>query len=250
MRAEQVAATRLTGFLGEEHAPRDLSPVHSGVEVHTDPLDARTAEIVEVDSLTGLVRIFEAGVGLCHMARPRDPAIDAYLAAAAPRLGAGLRQVVPVTRGLPATDLPDLPGRLALVNDIAFLIALYGDLLGCERVALRLEVVSRAMCPRFHVDRTGIRLLCTWRGPGTEWLEEAGAERSRLGAGACGLDDACSGLILDPRRIGQVAPYAITLLKGESWQGNAGHGVIHRSPAVPTDAAPRVLLALDAVWDE
>lgn len=236
MRAEQAASTRLTGFLGE-------------VGVVTPTLDLSSTEIIEADSLTGLVRIFEEGVGLCHLPRPRDPAIDAYLAAAAPRLGAGLRQVVPVSRGLPASDLPDLPGRQSLVNDIAFLVALYGDLLGCERVALRLEVVGRAMCPRFHTDRTGIRLLCTWRGPATEWLEEAGADRSKLGAGAHGLDDACSGLILDPRRIGQVAPHAITLLKGDLWQGNAGHGVIHRSPAVPTDAAPRVLLALDAVWD-
>lgn len=250
MRAEQVAATRLTGFLGEEHAPRDLSPVHSGVEVHTDPLDAHTAEIVEVGSLMGLVRIFEAGVGLCHMARPRDPAIDAYLSAAAPRLGAGLRQVVPVARGLAATDLPDLPGRQALVNDIAFLVALYGDLLGCERVALRLEVVGRAMCPRFHVDRTGIRLLCTWRGPGTQWLEDACADRRKLGHGAHGLDDEHSGLILSPEGIGQVPPHAIALLKGSLWQGNAGRGVIHRSPAVPPEMAPRVLLALDAIWDE
>lgn len=209
----------------------------------------RTAEIVEAAGLTGLARIFEEAVGLCHLPRPADTAIDAYLEVAAPRLGAGLRQAITVESGLPATDLPDLPGRQALVNDIAFLAALYGDLLGCERVALRLEVVDRAMCPRFHVDRTGIRLLCTWRGPGTEWLREDCADRSKLGAGAGGLDDAVSGLILDPRGIGRVAPHAIALLKGDLWQGHAGHGVIHRSPAAPPASAPRVLLALDAVWD-
>ncbi|MBM4181668.1 MAG: DUF1826 domain-containing protein [Betaproteobacteria bacterium] len=215
----------------------------------TAAVSERTAEIVEASALTGLVRIFEAEVGLCHLPRPSDPTIDAYLVAAAPRLGAGLRQVVPVARGLPASILPDLPGRQALVNDIAFLAALYGELLGCDHAALRLEVVGRAMCPRFHVDRTGIRLLCTWRGPGTEWLRENSADRSKLGAGAGGLDDAGSGLILDPGGIGRVAPYAIALLKGELWQGHAGHGVIHRSPAVPPESAPRVLLALDAVWD-
>lgn len=209
----------------------------------------RAAEIVEAAGLTGLVRIFEAEVGLCYLPRPGDPAIDAYLEAAAPGLGAGLRQVVPVARGLPAPSLPDLPGRQALVNDIAFLVTLYGDLLGCDHVALRLEVMDRAMCPRFHVDRTGIRLLCTWRGPGTEWLEEDSADRSKLGAGASGLDDACSGLILNPGGIGRVAPHAITLLKGELWPGRAGRGVIHRSPAVSPESAPRVLLALDAVWD-
>lgn len=221
-----------------------------GMTDFTAELDTPTTEIVEVDSLAGLVSIFQTGVGLCLLPRPRDPAIDAYLAAAAPRLGAGLRQVVPAARGLAATHLPDLPGRQALVSDIAFLVALYGDLLGCERVGLRLEVVSRAMCPRFHFDRTGIRMLCTWRGPGTEWLEDACADRRKLGHGANGLGDEHSGLILDADGIGQVPPYAIALLKGELWQGNAGQGVIHRSPAVPLELTPRVLLALDAVWDE
>jgi hypothetical protein len=197
-----------------------------------------------------LVRIFEPEVQLCYVARPRDSCIDAYLEAAAPLLGQGVRQMVCVADGLPAWRLPDLPGRQALVNDIAFLVALYGDLLGCQRVALRLEVVDRAMCPRFHVDRTGIRLLCTWRGPGTEWLEDAWADRWKLGHGAHGLTDEHSGLILSTEGIGQVPPHAIALLKGELWQGNAGRGVIHRSPAVPPAMAPRVLLALDAVWDE
>lgn len=227
-------------------------PARSASDSHATPCRDRLCGSVvsEGSRLADLVRIFESDVQLCHVPRPRDLLIDAYLEAAGPLLGEGLRQVVTVADGLPAWHLPDLPGRHALVNDIAFLVAIYGDLLGCARVALRLEVVSRAMCPRFHVDRTGIRLLCTWRGPGTEWLEDACADRGKLGHGANGLGDEHSGLILDAEGIGQVPPYAIALLKGDLWQGNAGRGVIHRSPAVPTDGAPRVLLALDAVWDE
>lgn len=72
---------------------------------------------------------------------------------------------------------------------------------------------------------------------------------SKPGAGAGGLDATGSGLILDPSGIGRVASHAIALLRGELWQGHAGHGVIHRSPAVPPESAPRVLPALDAVWD-
>ena len=209
----------------------------------------RVSDIAKVANLTGLVHIFEPEIQLCHLPRSPDPLIERYLATAAPRLGEGFRQVVEVQQGCPADLLPDLPGRQTLVNDIAFIVAVYGDLLGCQRVAMRLEVIRRAMCPRFHVDRTGIRLLCTYRGPGTEWLESEAAERLRLGHGAGGLDDEHSGLIRSRAGVGQVAPFAIALLKGELWQGNDHRDAIHRSPAVPEPEAPRVLLALDAVWD-
>ncbi|MEF8706149.1 MAG: DUF1826 domain-containing protein [Candidatus Accumulibacter sp. UW27] len=42
---------------------------------------------------------------------------------------------------------------------------------------MRLDVVRQAMCPRLHVDRVGIRLLCTYRCPGTEWVESAAVDR-------------------------------------------------------------------------
>jgi len=148
----------------------------------------RVSDIAEVASLTGLVRIFEPDIQLCHLPRSSDPLIERYLAVAAPVLGEGFRQVVDVQHGCAANVFPDLPGRQALVNDIAFIVAVYGDLLGYQRVAVRLEVIRRAMCPRFHVDRTGIRLLCTYRGPGTEWLEEGQADRIRMGHGAGGMD--------------------------------------------------------------
>ena len=41
-------------------------------------------------------------------------------------------------------------------------------------------------------------------------------------------------------------PDAVALLKGSLWQGNAGRGIVHRSPAV--SQPPRILVALDAGW--
>lgn len=38
------------------------------------------------------------------------------------------------------------------------------------------------------------------------------------------------------------------VVKGSLWQGNGGRGIVHRSPAVAADEAPRVLLAMDASW--
>jgi hypothetical protein len=70
----------------------------------------RISDVAEVASLTGLVRIFEPEIQLCHLPRSPDPLIERYLATAAPRLGEGFRQVVEVQQGCAADLLPDLPG--------------------------------------------------------------------------------------------------------------------------------------------
>lgn len=222
------------------NAPFDLSPIATSV--------AHCSEIGD------LAAIFGETVQIAVLPRAVDAAIAGYLAQAllSGRMGSGFRTVLRVGQysdrsGL--LDLPDLPGRDLLADDLAALAELHGDLLGCDAVGLRLEVIERAMCPRFHVDRVGIRMLCTYRGPGTEWLDEAAADRDYLGARSGGLPDEASGLIRDPLGVHAVPPFAVALLKGNLWQGNAGRGVIHRSPAVHVEQAPRVLVAIDAIWD-
>jgi hypothetical protein len=91
------------------------------------------------------------------------------------------------------------------------------------------------MCPGWHCDRTGIRLLCTYRGPGTEWLWDTGIDRTTL-----------PGSVADRSPDGSASAGDIVLLKGSLWQGNTGRGAIHRSPA--TGQGTRWLLALDAIW--
>jgi hypothetical protein len=91
-------------------------------------------------------------------------------------------------------------------------------------------------------------LLCTYRGPATEWLDDVCADRSKLGGGAGRLSDEASGLIRDRARVGRAEPFDLVLLKGCAWPGNELQGAIHRSPAVPTEVTPRVLVAIDALW--
>jgi hypothetical protein len=190
-------------------------------------------------------------VQIALLPRAEDTAITSYLAqaVAAGSLGGGFRNTLRPGGRPDVSGLPNRPGRSELADDLAVLAELYGDLLGCDAVGLRMEVVGRAMCPRFHVDHVGIRMLCTYRGPGTEWLDEHCADRSFLGARSGGLTDEVSGIIRDPAGIHAAPLSAVALLKGDLWQGNAGRGVIHRSPLVPAYQAPRVLVALDAIWD-
>ncbi|MEQ1601849.1 MAG: DUF1826 domain-containing protein [Methylophilaceae bacterium] len=199
-------------------------------------------------SLLKMLDIFETDAQIVVIERAREHEIESYLQTAAHHMGEGFRVSLKAGEAFPQTLLPDLPGRAIFAGELEYLTQVYTDLLGCKAVGLRLEVISQAMCPRFHVDHTGIRLLCTYRGPGTEWLEDGYADRSKLGPASAGICDEESGIIQNVAGIYKVPLFAIALLKGSRWQGNTGLGIIHRSPQVPTETKPRVLLALDALW--
>jgi len=198
--------------------------------------------------LLGLLEIFAPECQIATVPRRPDLTITTYLDAVADRLGHGFRQTLHPGQPLPRHFLPEHEGREKMARDVTFLVEAYCDLLGCPAVGLRLEVSHGAMCPRFHVDHTGIRLVCTYRGPATEWIEENCADRSRLGPASAGIPDHLSGVIRDASGIHQVTPFAITLLKGSRWQGNNGRGIIHRSPEFTQSQGARVLLALDSLW--
>lgn len=195
-----------------------------------------------------LAQILEPGVQIAWFERKPDASIDQYLGTAARDMRPGQSHTLHADRDLPDLRLPDQPGREALLAEIGWLTRIYIDLLSCPSAALRIEVLERPMCPRFHVDRTGIRLVCTWRGPGTEWLHDGWANRSRLGPGSHGARDEDSGLMLPGAEVKRIPTFAIGLLKGSLWQGNSDRGVIHRSPQIDPDDVPRVMISLDAIW--
>ncbi|MXS85419.1 DUF1826 domain-containing protein [Nitrosomonas sp. HPC101] len=200
-----------------------------------------------------LLRIFDAGTQVVRWQRCADLAITTYLRQVTTKglLSSGFRTCLKANQQLDPIHLPDGSGRNTLADDIHQLSILYHDLLGCSTIGLRLEVLHGAMCPRFHVDRTGIRMVCTYRGPGTEWIDDdIQADRTKLGSGANGLPDTESGLFAtDETSIEAASCFDVVLLKGTLWQGNAGQGAIHRSPAVMPSDNPRILLVIDALWD-
>jgi hypothetical protein len=170
-----------------------------------------------------LAAIFEPTVGVAVLRRRPCPEIRSFLDSATfRRFATGMSTVLRPGDGGIQAFLPDAPGRGALDADVSALGELYADLVGCPRIGVRLEVLERAMCPLFHSDRVALRLLCTYRGPVTQWLDAAGL-------------------------IDQAAPFDVVLLKGDEWPDRGG-GVRHRSPEVAPREAPRVLLAIDAVW--
>ena len=128
-------------------------------------------------------------------------------------------------------EVADLHGYESFVADVTWLVAAYTCLVGARRVGLRLRVLDAPMCPCFHVDNVPLRLLTTYVGPGSEWLQEHASPRGELHTEQPSVDN------IQYLQAGDVA-----VLKGERWQGNEGAGLVHRSPS---GQQGRLLLSLD-----
>lgn len=140
--------------------------------------------------------------------------------------------------------LPEFAFYSQLNEDIKLLTEMFSCLFELKFIGLRLTVLTGSMCPKFHVDWVPCRLVTTYCGVGTEWLPHENVDRSKLGTGSGGKSDAESGLYNSPKVIQTLNCGDVALLKGESWQGNEGCGLVHRSPAVPENQR-RLLLTMD-----
>ncbi|MBR0663385.1 DUF1826 domain-containing protein [Roseomonas hellenica] len=218
----------MSGLLLESFPAASVSP---GAEVPTWRCGA--ASSADPDVLIGILRP-ENNLAIWH--RDIPDALSRALAA--------LAAEAPFTAT--AEDAPDQavdalagalprPAPLDLLLDIrrlAVAFAAIADTGGDVRI--RLEGIAGRACHRWHADAVGLRLLCTYRGAGTEWLPLAGGAPV-----ARSLDDPALPVMRIPRG-------AVAILKGEGHPGNAGAGCIHRSPRVGFRAGPRLLLCLDA----
>lgn len=132
---------------------------------------------------------------------------------------------------LPTDAMPDL---LLDIRRLAVVFAIIADTGGGVRI--RLEAITGRGCHRWHADAVGLRLLCAYRGPGTEWLPLAGGAAAARAMGP-GARPTCS-----PARL---PTGAVGILKGEGYPGNAGAGCIHRSPPAGPGGRARLLLCID-----
>lgn len=211
---------------------------------------ASVAQFARADKIGDLSEILYEGAQARWLPRGELPELTGYFddPLVHRALGRGLQFTCSAAARPDLRSLPAAPGREAAVADVEHLIEILATLLDPPALGVRLEVLDRAMCPRFHVDRVGVRLLCTYRGPGTELLDEASADRRWLGAAGHGLDDELSGLVRDPGVIQRIPRQAVLLMKGAGWPGNEHLGAIHRSPQVNVCDGPRIVIAIDALW--
>jgi hypothetical protein len=193
-----------------------------------------------------LHQILAPGVNLSLWQRPAQPAV--------------IRELL----SLQASDLPDVRCSTSLDSfdddvyallrqhghdplafkhwrvDLRRLADLYFGVSQKRHVTLRLVTTDDDNCRRFHVDRTHLRLLCTYRGPGTEWLTNEQVDRLAQSTGAP------NEAIIRFGKLSQFEPFWAGILKGDVYPGNAGRGLVHRSPPIANSGQTRVLFCLDS----
>ena len=179
-------------------------------------------------------------------ARGGNPAFDAYFDAV-------LNDLEPLVRwfkdgcDLDATRMellqhfPDGPVKgvkEGVVEDVLRLMSMFEATTLAGAFKLQLEIVNHDMCRLFHQDSNRQRLICTLKGPGTEWLDHDNVNRGALGKGN---NDA---IVKDMGKVRRANTHDVLLLKGAKYGGGTP-SVIHRSPPIAHQKGLRVLLKLD-----
>ena len=134
-----------------------------------------------------------------------------------------------------ACGSPGGPARDAFAADVARLVALLAGMTRAARVRLRLDMITGDACRRWHRDCLPLRLICTYRGPGTQWVPPAD------GAEVLARPD-------DDTRLAIAFQAAdVALFKGCGWPGQPHEGgVVHRSPRIAGTGVARLVLVVDA----
>lgn len=116
-----------------------------------------------------------------------------------------------------------------LVDDVAALADIFAAQMKAPYLQMRLEAVSTNACKKFHIDMLSARLICTYRGAGTQY----------------GVSDHGEA----PTRVFSVPTGAPILLIGTEWPDQDKPGLLHRSPPIEGTGETRLVLVLDPVYD-
>ena len=199
-----------------------------------DTVGSATAQVAFVAEKEGLARLSDAYTAGVIWRRYMQKSMQNWLdALPVNQLPTG-RIILPVSKVRSAvielmniSYMPDCPERQVLLDDICLLACEFSRLCASQCLRLRFDVLTTNKCPKFHIDHVASRLLCTYRGVGTEYS-----------------------FLNDQNRPAEVffAPNCSAfVLRGTKWPTVCPNKLVHRSPEINHENETRCLLALDPV---
>ena len=195
-----------------------------------------TTKVALVDEIEGLVHLFDGNTAGVIWRRRMQEGMQSWLdTLPVDQLPTG-RIVLPalkvrsaVTELMNISEMPDCAERQLLLDDICLLAHEFDELFTPAYLRLRFDVVTTNKCPKFHIDHVAARLLCTYRGAGTEYSF---------------LDDQKK-----PAEIFLTPNGAAIVLRGTEWPIDCANNLVHRSPKIYSENETRLLLVIDPVDD-
>ncbi|MEM6387557.1 MAG: DUF1826 domain-containing protein [Pseudomonadota bacterium] len=196
--------------------------------------DIGSSAVEIVHSPEGLGAIHERGCSAAIWQRPALPQFQNWIdTVAVPQLPTirTILQPGAVRRAIHALcqskGLPDCEERSMFVDDVAALVGIFASLMQSPYLRLRLDVIKTNACRKFHVDTLTTRLICTYRGTGTQYgIARDGREVETI------------------QTVGTGSPI---LLRGSLWPVVPKSGLLHRSPPIEGTGETRLVLVLDPI---
>ena len=193
-----------------------------------------TAKVAYVDEVEGLIQLFDGNTAGVIWRRRVHKRMQSWLdTLPADQLPTG-RIVLPVSQVRSAvtelmniSEMPDCAERKLLLDDICLLAHEFDELFAPAYLRLRFDVVTTNKCPKFHIDHVAARLLCTYRGAGTEYsfLDDQKRPAEHFSTPNC----------------------AAIVLRGTKWPTDCANNLVHRSPEINDENETRLLLVIDTV---
>ena len=134
-----------------------------------------------------------------------------------------------LTEVMQISGTPACVQREMLVDDITALANVFAEINRTKFLRLRLEAITGNACSKFHIDAVTTRLVCTYRGPGTQYCFSADGT--------------------DLSNIFDVPTSSPIVMRGTLWPNKERSGFLHRSPPIEGSGKTRLLLVLVPISD-
>lgn len=131
-------------------------------------------------------------------------------------------------------------GYESFLDDIQNMVNNFAEISNTNNIEIFFDIVKTTKCPKYHYDQNDLRLICTYKGQGTIWLNNDNFNFDKLG-----YTDNLQ-IPKDLSKINTVNEYDIAILKGTKYSNSSYNAIVHKSPDL-FQGEKRLLLRLDSI---